>query len=297
MVNPSFIKISDLNLSKTLKHVLCKRLDLVTLQDLLNIDYSILINTRGIGRKKIEELTNCVESFGFTLLDYQKPLQDIKQEKKMQGAKLLEEWGFNLTLCSSLYKNNLFTLEDLIACGRNVYNLKGIGSKNGMAIWKKMQELDISFPKPLDVDEELFGSLEQLHKENDKIRQDLKEKRTVLKKYKYANQVKENLLREQAILNAQLKEQRQPLYSILIDGKGGVTYLYDNTVSDGLDASSMMGFLIHCNSTKELVNQIPISKYYVLDEKHQILEITRQQANFLYDQILEYVLKKQDWRK
>ena len=73
--------------------------------------------------------------------------------------------------------------------------------------------------------------------------------------------------------------------------------MYDNTVSEGLDAKSMMGFLIHCNSIKELVAQIPIYKYYVLDAKEEILEITKEQAEFLYDQILGYVLKKQGWRK
>ena len=279
MLNPNLIKIADLNLSKELKYVLCQRLALITLQDLLDIDYSVLLKTRKMGKKRMEELEKCVESFGVTLKGYPNSLQCMKEKKKSQGVKLLEEWGFSLRLCSPLYKNNIFTLEDLLACGKNVYSLKGIGVKNNLAIWKKMQELNIPFPKP-------FTAIEQLDKENDETRK-LKAKKTLLTKYKYANQLNKEFQ----------KEQKQPLYSILINGKGGVTYLYDNTVSEGLDAKSMMGFLIHCNSIKELVAQIPIYKYYVLDAKEEILEITKEQAEFLYDQILDYVLKKQGWRK
>ena len=45
MLNPNLIKIADLNLSKELKYVLCQRLALITLQDLLDIDYSVLLKT------------------------------------------------------------------------------------------------------------------------------------------------------------------------------------------------------------------------------------------------------------
>ena len=279
MLNPNLIKIADLNLSKELKYVLCQRLALITLQDLLDIDYFVLLKTRKMGKKRMQESEKCVECFRVTLKGYPNSLQCMKEKKKSQGVKLLEEWGFSLRLCSPLYKNNIFTLEDLLACGKNVYSLKGIGVKNNLAIWKKMQELNIPFPKP-------FIAIEQLDKENDETRK-LKAKKTLLTKYQYANQLNKEFQ----------KEQKQPLYSILINGKGGVTYLYDNTVSEGLDAKSMMGFLIHCNSIKELVAQIPIYKYYVLDAKEEILEITKEQAEFLYDQILGYVLKKQGWRK
>ena len=101
------------------------------------------------------------------------------------------------------------------------------------------------------------------------------------------------MLDEQQTLDSQLEEQKKPMYNLLIDGVGGVTYLYDASVSEGLDASNMMGFFLHRNGIKEFIIHIPVYKYYTLDEKHQVLEITNQQADFLYDQILAFVLKKQ----
>ena len=54
MLNPNLIKIADLNLSKELKYALCQRLALITLQDLLDIDYFVLLKTRKMGKKRME---------------------------------------------------------------------------------------------------------------------------------------------------------------------------------------------------------------------------------------------------
>ena len=293
MVQPQDIEIVKLNLPRRLKYLLRKRLFIVTLQYLLDTDYFDLINAKGIGEKGIHELEECVNRFGFTLKKERQTLQDIKNTKHTEGKKLLEEYGFSLRVCAPLYQNNVFTLEDLIRCGKEVYVLKGVGIKRGEAIWEKMQELHIPFPKYLTADEEISASLKEMNEESAVLRQQLEDKKFLLKKYQYVSQLKKNLLDEQQTLDSQLEEQKKPMYNLLIDGVGGVTYLYDASVSEGLDASNMMGFFLHRNGIKEFIAHIPVYKYYTLDEKHQVLEITNQQADFLYDQILAFVLKKQ----
>lgn len=285
----SFIKISDLHFSSTLKTILFKELGLVTLEDLLNTDYSTLIHTKGIGKKRIEELNQSVTSMGYKLKNLQEVIEEFKSGKNGLEVKYLEELGFSLSIASPLYKNNIYTLEDLISCGKDVYRLRGIGVKKGKAIWQKMQELNIPFPKCFD---DLDQSLNQVNDENLHFKKSLEYKRCLLQKYKLANQLKSQLLEEQRSLDKQLEKERNSLYSLLIDGRGDVSYLYDNTDEPGLNASSMMGFLIHSNSIKEFVNQLPISKYYILGENQEIVEITKRQADFLYDQILEYNLRK-----
>ena len=72
------------------------------------------------------------------------------------------------------------------------------------------------------------------------------------------------------------------------------TWIY----KDGCDkASGIMGFLLHREGIKEIINSMPISKYYVEASKGNLEEITKDQAFMLYDMILEYNIEENEKKK
>lgn len=69
------------------------------------------------------------------------------------------------------------------------------------------------------------------------------------------------------------------MFQIVIDN--GATYIHrdkDNVV---------MGFLVNQDGIKEIIESLPISKYFVAPTKNKCVEISKEQAFMLYDLILE----------
>lgn len=79
------------------------------------------------------------------------------------------------------------------------------------------------------------------------------------------------------------------MYKILIQKEKTMVYIDNGTNELSYrDNDKVMGFLINSNGIKELVESIPVSKYYIDTYKTGYKEITKQQALFAYDEILNY---------
>lgn len=76
------------------------------------------------------------------------------------------------------------------------------------------------------------------------------------------------------------------MYKILIDN--GVTYLFVDTGTHGIDSKGMAGFLINNNEIKKLIQSIPISEYYInIPNETKYRVITKEQALFVYNEIIK----------
>lgn len=74
------------------------------------------------------------------------------------------------------------------------------------------------------------------------------------------------------------------MYKILIES--GVTYLFKDNGMDGINNKELLGFLINEEGIIELINNLPIRKYYVNTMESPYKEINKEKAKFLYEQIL-----------
>lgn len=82
------------------------------------------------------------------------------------------------------------------------------------------------------------------------------------------------------------------MYKALIDKE--ITWLYDNSTNFESITKDIIGFLINYNSIKELVSKIPIDQFYVKECDGTIRKITKKQAFYLYDRLLEYNSNKSE---
>ena len=83
------------------------------------------------------------------------------------------------------------------------------------------------------------------------------------------------------------------MFSIVITSSE--TWIHkDNEVDK---SNKIMGFLLHQEGIKEIIESMKINKYYVETTKGNLEEITKTQAFMLYDMILEYNKNKSKTKK
>lgn len=81
------------------------------------------------------------------------------------------------------------------------------------------------------------------------------------------------------------------MFSITI--ANGATFVYRDGDLKKADGNNLMGFLINQEGIKEIIESLPISKYYAQEGSHNI-EITKEQAFALYDLIINYHKNNKD---
>ena len=74
------------------------------------------------------------------------------------------------------------------------------------------------------------------------------------------------------------------MFKLLIDN--GMSGLFKDNGIDGIKNDDMIGFLINEDGIIELINSLPINEYYVNDPKYGYRKITKEQALFLYEQLI-----------
>lgn len=135
-------KIEDLDLSVRIK----RRFQwngINTLQDLLNTDYQKIKSFAYLGDKYLKKLKDYIHSLGYQLLNEEPLASEKREELKNKEFILLEDFGFSSQIYLTLYRNDIFTLEDLVEYGIKVYDLKGFGPNRRKELREKLQELNI----------------------------------------------------------------------------------------------------------------------------------------------------------
>lgn len=100
------------------------------IKDLLKLKYQDLFYMTKIGLKRATEIKDKLHEFGFYLKEEENDYKIKVDNLKNQGVILLENLNLNKRLCYVLYKNNIFTFEDLlnnIDKLKEINNLKDVG--------------------------------------------------------------------------------------------------------------------------------------------------------------------------
>ena len=142
----ALIPIESLNISKEMKHVLARIAGIYFLGDLLSCDYMRLLKLRDIGEDGLIELKNYIHSLGYSLRNEKPLLSEIIEEYKTKGIPLIQE-ELNLDENTSiiLYRNGIYTVNDLIKYGEKVFNLFDMGELNSQKLKEAMQNNNIQF--------------------------------------------------------------------------------------------------------------------------------------------------------
>lgn len=135
-------RIQDLALPVRTKRRLCWH-GINTLQDLLNIDYQEIKHIKSIGEKHLIELRNYINSLGYQLLNEKLTTSEKREKLKNEGCVLLEDYNLSSQVYLTLYRNDIYTLDDLVEYGIKVYDLKGFGPNRQQELREKLQELNI----------------------------------------------------------------------------------------------------------------------------------------------------------
>lgn len=206
-VDPSTIIIKEvIELPIQIKNVLYRTFRVITLEDLLKIDYTTLRKARNMGEKYLEILKRYVHSQGYTLNGEKDTIEEISAEKKRQGLRLLEDILEKPSLYLILYRNGIYTLEDLKAYGSKVYELTGYGPLRQ----KELKEILASIGIVLDQPEEpkqpnkIEILIERQKTENESIKERLTHKKALLETYQELINERDRLLKEEQELDEQL---------------------------------------------------------------------------------------------
>lgn len=200
------LSIEDLPLSQTLKNKLLKYSTITNLSELLNSDYSKILNIRMLGDSGLQELKNYVHNLGYQFANEISTPQELKEERKKSGQKLLEDYGFPNNLCHPLYKEGIFTLEDLLEIGTEVKNVSGIGNIKFHVLQEKLLEIGIHLKNVSPNQNIEISCIKSLQRDNLSIQQRLLKKRQLLMDYENLLLEKEELLKKEQELDQKMDQ-------------------------------------------------------------------------------------------
>ena len=195
------------------------RAGIETLGDLLTTDYDYLRRIRSMGEYKLELVKQYVHSIGCKLRNEEISVQSVAKNLKEQGIRLLEEDLLDPKLYMILYKNGIYTLDDLIKYGAKVLELPNYGPLRRKQLLERLNELGVTLvvAKEGEARESTQELINTVRQENSEIRLRIESKQAMLLEY-------EDLLRERAELRMREAELDQLIESKLKE-LGGMSYV------------------------------------------------------------------------
>ena len=141
----ALVPIQNLELSNRVYNCLLRK-GLCFLGDILTYDYEDFLKIRNFGEERLLELKKYIHSLGFSLKGEKIEVKEAIEECKKNNVIMVhEELGIKATMCSILYRNGIYTLDDFLSYGPEVFNLVGMGDMRIEAIQDAMLEKGISF--------------------------------------------------------------------------------------------------------------------------------------------------------
>jgi len=212
------IFVEDLNLNNRVKNVL-RFYNIKSVEDLIDLDYERLILMHGMGEKGVSEILEVIHEQGYTLT-YEGPKVE-KEALKDKGTLILEDYGFPANLYEILYRNGIYTIEQLKEKKDTLKEIKGFGPVRQRKLLEVMQNLGIttSSKKSFEVAKQTSSSEEEnlrdsliienrnLKQENKEIEQRIKAKKVLLESLQRLAEEYENLNKE----NEKLRQEEQEI--------------------------------------------------------------------------------------
>ena len=226
--------ITKLELPTAVKNVLTRQLMAYTFGDILTTDYARFLKARNFGEHYLKVLKDYVHGLGYTLKDEEPTLNETLQSLRERGVKLLEETFDNPKIYMPMYRNGIYSVEDLLDFGPEVHKLVGFGPLRQQELAEKMRELNLTFNvTPLNAQQKPAGTIdiprpvvairptdaivEQAKKENEAIRIRIEQKEGLVAEY-------DRLMVERQQLIAREQELDQLIQTKVSSMKEGISH-------------------------------------------------------------------------
>ena len=216
-IDTSTIILQDIEeLPIVIRNILKRKLNLKTLEDLLNTDYETLRRARGMGPNYLYELTEYIHSLGYQVKGEEESLERVLKKSKEEGKTILQDIIPEAKLYLPLYRHGIYTLEDLIKNGHKVYELEGIGTIKQQKLQDILQVLGIELVEPEGekIETPLEIAINQYTAANQLLRDRLTKKRQQLEEYKQLKAEREALLLQEQELDRLISETQQEILEI-----------------------------------------------------------------------------------
>ena len=144
-INPSNIYIKEITeLPIQVRNALHRSLRITTLEELLELDYETIRKARNLGNQGIELLKQYIHNLGYTIKGEYETLEEIIKAKKAEGIILLEETISEPRLYQPLYRNGIYTLEELIINRHKISEINGYGPTRRQLLQETLASIGIS---------------------------------------------------------------------------------------------------------------------------------------------------------
>lgn len=146
----SLFSIDELEVSNRVKNAL-KNNGITNLGELLETDYSVLEGISYFGPDCLSELKRYIHALGLQLKNEKITVEDKYDELNAKGIRLLQD---DLLLSGKvvnlLNRNGIFTLQELIDFGENVYHLTRMGKVKADELRNALAKRGIDLEKPIE---------------------------------------------------------------------------------------------------------------------------------------------------
>lgn len=202
------VKIAELPLNQRLINALRDN-NIIYLGDLLVTSYSQLTNLRRVGKTGVKELLAYVHTIGFTLIGERREADELIEDYKNAGIPLVGEvLGLSNSAAFPLYRAHIFTMDDFLTYGPNVFNLIGVGKTISQEIISAMEKQGITFrmEKPSNTFEEEISKSMVISEniKNEEIRKRIERKNELAEEFKRLLLEREELIRKERELDEKI---------------------------------------------------------------------------------------------
>ena len=204
----AMVKIKNLEISPRLKNTLTKSGSLTYFGELLTTDYDDIMHMRSMGDEQMIELKNYIHSLGFSLPNEEMTIKELKESFKEKGITMIgEALDLDGRISTVLYRNGIYTVEDLINFGPKVYELVGMGNiksrKLALALKNKNIELGDAIVLPAGTPVAIRPTeiiVNRAKEENGSIKKRIEDKEKLLAEYDKLMEERNSLIaREQKL--------------------------------------------------------------------------------------------------
>jgi len=232
----ALIPIEVLDLSPRVKKRF-KYAGLKVFGDLLSYNADELLRIRQFGEDCLKEVKDYLKLFGYSLKDDAPTIDEVRQKLKAEGAHLLEEI-FSNKVYLVLYRNGIYTIEDLQNYGPEVNNLFGMGALRRRELAEKMTAYNIQFninakkieiptngetkedaPKAVVMPTEEVVA--EAKRENDAIRARIEKKEALVAEYDRLLQERQELLAREQELDALIATKLKDMNDVKVGATHG----------------------------------------------------------------------------
>ena len=206
--------------------------------DLLSYTADELLRIRQFGEDSLKEVKDYLKLFGYTLKDDAPTIDEVRQKLKAEGAHLLEEI-FSNKVYLVLYRNGIYTIEDLQNYGPDVMNLYGMGELRRRELAETMTAYNLQFninAKKIEIPTNNGETKENTPKavvmpteevvaeakrENDAIRARIEKKEALVAEYDRLLQERQELLAREQELDALIATKLKDMNDVKVGATHG----------------------------------------------------------------------------